>query len=76
MNWSVYGWVRGHQAVKQMITLSWGAPAGLGLGGHLPQSKTPAHYTQSAGQHVNVHLPQGRVLDQLGCHQRGSNYLI
>ena len=41
MNQPVYRWVSGCQAVKQMISLSWGAPAGLGMGSHLPQHQVP-----------------------------------
>ena len=41
INWPVYGWVSEHQAVKQRISPSWGAPTELGLGGHLPWGWAP-----------------------------------
>ena len=75
-------WI-GQYMVGQVSTKQWSR--WLVSVGELPQSwdwvvichgvEPQVHYTQCAGEHINVHLPQGGVPEQ-PCHgYRGSQYL-
>ena len=63
MDWPVYGWANGHQAVKQMTIPSPKTPAELGLGSHLPRGQAPGPQYSACRLAYQYTSPQDGVLD-------------
>ena len=56
MNWPVYRQASGCQAVTWMISPSQGAPAGLGLGSHLPWGQAPDPPILSVQVNISMYI--------------------